>query len=57
MGYQSNLPAVCDGSDRISLRRVLLAPTYQPETLKAYTLGSKNRFLDNRLHANIEAFY
>ncbi len=32
------------------------ANTYQPETLTAYTLGSKNRFLDNRLQLNIEAF-
>lgn len=32
-------------------------PTYQPEKLKAYTLGSKNRLLDNRLQVNVEAFY
>lgn len=31
-------------------------PTYQPETLMAYTLGSKNRLLDNRLQANFEVF-
>ncbi len=30
--------------------------TYDPETIKAYTLGSKNRFLDNRLQVNVEAF-
>lgn len=30
---------------------------YQPETITAYTLGSKNRFLDNRLQANVELFY
>ncbi|WP_343615909.1 TonB-dependent receptor [Novosphingobium sp.] len=28
----------------------------QPENLTAYTLGSKNRFLDNRLQLNFEAF-
>lgn len=28
-----------------------------PETLTAYTIGSKNRFLDNRLQLNVEAFY
>jgi iron complex outermembrane receptor protein len=28
-----------------------------PEELTAYTLGSKNRFADNRLQLNIEAFY
>lgn len=30
---------------------------YQPEELTAYTFGSKNRFLDNRLQVNAEAFY
>ncbi len=30
---------------------------YDPETITAYTIGSKNRFLDNRLQFNIEAFY
>ena len=31
--------------------------TYEPEFITAYTLGSKNRFLDNRLQINLEAFY
>ncbi len=31
--------------------------TFEPETLLAYTVGSKNRFLDNRLQANVEFFY
>lgn len=31
--------------------------TFRPETITAYTLGSKNRFLDNRLTLNVEAFY
>ena len=30
--------------------------TYQPETIQAYTWGSKNRFMDNRLQVNLEAF-
>jgi iron complex outermembrane receptor protein len=30
---------------------------YQPETITAYTLGSKNRFLDNRLQLNLELYY
>lgn len=30
---------------------------YQPEKLTAFTLGSKNRFLDNRLQVNLETFY
>lgn len=31
--------------------------SYDPETITAYTIGSKNRFLDNRLQLNVEAFY
>lgn len=31
--------------------------TFAPETLTAYTLGSKNRFFDNKLQLNVEAFY
>ncbi len=30
--------------------------SYEPETLDAYTVGSKNRFLGNRLQVNAEAF-
>ncbi len=32
-------------------------PTYQPEKIKAFSIGSKNRFLDNKLQLNAEAFY
>lgn len=32
-------------------------PVYQPEHIRAYTIGSKNRFLNGRLQANLEAFY
>lgn len=31
--------------------------TYLPEHLTAYQIGSKNRFFDNRLQLNLEAFY
>jgi iron complex outermembrane recepter protein len=30
---------------------------YKPEKISAWTIGSKNRFLDNRLQLNAEAFY
>jgi iron complex outermembrane receptor protein len=30
---------------------------YAPETIDAWTIGSKNRFLDNRLQLNVEGFY
>lgn len=31
--------------------------TYDPEYIDAYTVGVKNRFLNNRLQLNVEAFY
>lgn len=30
--------------------------SYTPETIKAYTVGSKNRFLGNRVQVNVEGF-
>lgn len=32
-------------------------PVYRPETIQAFTVGSKNRFFDNRLQLNVEGFY
>jgi iron complex outermembrane receptor protein len=32
-------------------------PTFQPETIDAFTLGSKNRFLNDRLQVNLELFH
>ncbi|MGZ8346221.1 MAG: TonB-dependent receptor [Allosphingosinicella sp.] len=32
-------------------------PVYRPETIEAWTLGLKNRFLRNRLQLNFEAFW
>lgn len=31
--------------------------SFRPETITAYTLGAKNRFLNNRLQLNLEGFY
>lgn len=31
--------------------------TYDPESIRAWTLGTKNRFLDNRVQLNLEAFW
>lgn len=31
--------------------------TYDPENITAYSIGSKNRFLDDRLQLNLEAFW
>ena len=30
---------------------------YKPEAIEAYTIGSKNRFLDNRIQINLELFH
>lgn len=32
-------------------------PSYKPEYITAYSIGSKNRFLDNKLQLNFEGFY
>ena len=32
-------------------------PAYRPEKITAYSIGSKNRFMDNRLQVNGELFY
>ncbi|WP_082835988.1 TonB-dependent receptor [Croceicoccus bisphenolivorans] len=32
-------------------------PTYEPETIVAYVFGSRNRFFDDTLQLNLEAFY
>lgn len=34
-----------------------IAPTYQPETVNSFEIGSKNRFFDNSLQFNAAAFY
>ena len=36
---------------------IALPTTYGPETITAYQVGSKNRFLDGRLQINAEFFY
>jgi iron complex outermembrane receptor protein len=32
-------------------------PIYAPEKIRAYEVGSKNRFFDNRLQVNVEGYY
>ena len=34
-----------------------IKPTYAPEYISAYSIGSKNRFLNGKLQLNAEAFY
>jgi iron complex outermembrane receptor protein len=35
----------------------VVSPVFQPETITAYEVGSKNRFLDNRLELNADFYY
>jgi iron complex outermembrane recepter protein len=41
----------------VSLTDPTKLQSFAPEVITAYTLGIKNRFLDNRLQFNVEAFY
>ena len=41
----------------VSLTQPTKLQPYNPETITAYSVGIKNRFLDNRLQLNAEAFY
>jgi iron complex outermembrane receptor protein len=34
-----------------------IKPSYDPETISAYSIGSKNRFLNNSLQLDLEGFY
>ncbi|OJW73659.1 MAG: TonB-dependent receptor [Sphingomonadales bacterium 63-6] len=34
-----------------------IKPTYQPEVVDSFEIGSKNRFFDNALQLNVSAFY
>lgn len=39
------------------IRSATYAASYEPEEITAFALGSKNRFMDERLQLNAEAFY
>jgi iron complex outermembrane receptor protein len=41
----------------VSLTQPTKLQPYAPETITAYTLGIKNRFMDNKIQLNIEGFY
>jgi iron complex outermembrane receptor protein len=45
------------GGINADLNTPLVPNVYKPETLDAYSIGSKNRFLDGTVQANAEAFY
>jgi iron complex outermembrane receptor protein len=45
------------GGGNISDAPVVVPYQFQPETITAYELGSKNSFLDKRLNANFSAFF
>lgn len=41
----------------LNLQSAPVVTSYDPEELVAYSIGSKNRFLNNRLQVNAEAYY
>jgi len=57
LGRNSMLYAhVATGFKQGGLSPSVPATTYAPENLKAFEIGSKNRFLDNRLQLNADVF-
>jgi iron complex outermembrane receptor protein len=57
LGKNSMLYAhVSTGFKQGGLSPSIPATTYAPENLKAFEIGSKNRFLDNRLQLNADVF-
>jgi iron complex outermembrane recepter protein len=58
-GPPLNLPAtnLYQGNQDAVAAAAAQALKNDPEVLKAYTLGAKNRFLDNKLQVNIAAYY
>ncbi len=56
MAYASIATGFLEGGFNLGAR-VGLLPDFAPEKLTAYTVGVKNRFLDNSLQVNWEAFY
>jgi len=45
------------GGGNISLAPAVVPFEFKPETITAYEIGSKNAFLDNKVHFNTAAFY
>lgn len=45
------------GSLSLPVPEGVASPTFKPETITAYEVGSKNRFLDNRLQLNGDFYY
>ncbi len=45
------------GFNSANLQNSAVPPTFEPESVTAYEIGSKNRFADNRIQLNLAAFY
>jgi iron complex outermembrane receptor protein len=45
------------GGGNISLAPAVVPFEFKPETITAYEIGSKNSFMDNKIHFNTAAFY
>lgn len=57
MGYVSFTRGYKPGGLNSSASAVWVKDVFQPETVNSFELGSKNRFLDNRLQFNASAYY
>ena len=56
-GYANGSYQYFNDSGLLGPQNETTAPTIRPTELTAYTIGSKNRFFDNRLEINDEAYY
>ena len=56
MGYANVATGYLEGGFNLG-SRVGFLPNFNPEKLLAYTVGAKNRFADNSIQLNWEAFY
>jgi iron complex outermembrane receptor protein len=55
--YASVSTGFRSGGFNAGLAAAASAPTFAPENVTAYEIGSKNRFFDNTLQLNVSAFY
>ncbi len=57
LAYATFTTGFKSGGINPDLSTAQVSNVYKPETLDAYSVGSKNRFLDGTVQANVEGFY
>jgi iron complex outermembrane receptor protein len=57
LAYATFTTGFKSGGLNADLNTPLVSNIFRPETLQAYSIGSKNRFFDGSVQANAEAFY